>query len=339
MSWQEISDKDAWNSFLLSQKNNNFLQSFEFGEFYLSLGKKIWRLGFGSKKIDGICLLVKQESKFGNFIYVPGGPFLDDINLLDSLITTITQIAKVENISFVRFDPRIVSQSLDAKFSSLGLKKIKNFTQPQCTQVLDLTKSLEDLKRSFSESTRYNVGWVARKGVRVEFSSDEKDFTHFEKLLQETSQRQNFRLHGEVGYYQKQFKAFLDAGKASLYIAREPSGDGNTVLAAAVIITFGKTVTYLHAASSSKNPKLRAPYLMQWQIIEDAKKAGAEFYDFWGVSASDSKTDPWAGVTGFKKGFGGEKICYDPPYDLVLDKKYWFFSLSERLRKQVQRWL
>ncbi len=284
-------------------------------------------------------MLVKQETKLGKFLYIPGGPVVEGKHALDSLIKFITQMATKEGVNFVRFDPRVVDEKLAENLESLGLKRIQNYTQPECTMVLDLRRGLEEIKKGFSESTRYNIGWVSRKGIRVLVSEREEDIEIFVKLLKETSTRQSFRLHGEADYYKKQFKAFLDSGKAKLYMAKEPKEDGEEVLASAVVIKFGKTTTYLHAASSGKNPKLRAPYLMQWRIIEDAKNEGFETYDFWGAAKDDHHSDPWAGVTAFNKGFGGRRICYQPPYDLVLNKRYYLEKALERTRLLVRRWL
>jgi lipid II:glycine glycyltransferase (peptidoglycan interpeptide bridge formation enzyme) len=220
----------------------------------------------------------------------------------------------------------------------MGLVKANNFTQPECTLTLDLSKSLEELKKDFSESTRYNIGWVERKGVKVESRRNTTDIEIFLRLLEQTSTRQGFKLNAEEDYYKKQYKVFEQAGMAKLYLAYEPQSDGGEVLASAIVVKFGRTVTYLHAASSPRNPKLRAPYLMQWKIIVDAKDSGAEVYDFWGVSPSDDPKDSWAGVTAFKKGFGGTRVCYSLPYDLVLNKKYFLDVILEKMRLITRKW-
>lgn len=338
-AWREVANREEWNDFVADFQSGSFLQSYEFGEFQQTLGKKIWRLGCKDSQLKGTCLLIKQKTKFGSFLYIPGGPLITENRILESLIKEITQLAREEKVSFVRFDPRIIGPDLASKYLSLGLVKVNNFTQPQCSLVLNLNESLEGIRSKFFESTRYNIGWVQRQGVTIKVSSDINEIELFEKLLSETATRHDFTLHGEKEYYRKQFEAFQKSGKAKLYLAYEPENEGQKVLASAVVINFGKTVTYLHAASSSLKPKLRAPYLMQWKIIEDAKNSGAEIYDFWGVAATDSPNDPWSGVTNFKKGFGGEKICYERAYDLILDKKYLLDSFLEKLRLKIRRWV
>ncbi len=45
MTIQEISDKEQWNAFLLSQPRGHLLQSYEWGELNRYLGGQIYRLG------------------------------------------------------------------------------------------------------------------------------------------------------------------------------------------------------------------------------------------------------------------------------------------------------
>ncbi len=331
--------QDQWDKFLTANSKSTFLQSYQYGEFHKNLGQKVWRLGLSKGgEFNGVCLLVKPSTKLGSFIYCPSGPVLADWEAgFETLLEKATEIGKREKVGFIRFDPRILSDNQEKSLLEKGLRKTSNYTQPQCTQILDLTKSLDEIRKNFSDSTRYNIGWVERKGVKVNISQNPSEIDIFVDLLKETAQRQHFRLHAKKDYYKKQFLVLREKGMAKLFLAYEPEKDGQDVLAAAIVINFGDTVTYLHAASSNKNPKLRAPYLMQWKIIEDAKNSGFKHYDFWGVAKDDSPLDPWAGVTEFKSSFGGEKVCYQKPFDLVLTKDYYLETLLEKARIVIRK--
>ena len=69
----------------------------------------------------------------------------------------------------------------------------------------------------------------------------------------------------------------------------------------------------------------------------DAKKNGAKYYDFWGIAPDDNPKHPWAGVTRFKKGFGGEEVHRPGTFDLVISKPWYliykFFRFINRLKK------
>ena len=339
-AWIEIDDFKHWDSVLAEKEQASFLQSSAFGKFHQSLGNKVWYLGkMKGNKLSGLCLVVKLASKTGSFLYVPGGPFIDDWEEdFPSLAKFLGQLGKDERVSFVRLDAREIGSQQLKLIEQFELKESPTYTQPQCTLILNLDKSLDELKKGLSASTRYNIGWVERQGVAVKVSEKPSDIEIFNKLLAETAARHHFRLVNKPDYYREQFLSFARADQAKLYLTYGPGKLSNEVLSAAIVIYFGKTATYLHAASSSKAPKLRAPYLMVWKAIADAQEAGFKFYDFWGVAKDESPKDPWAGVTTFKKSFGGERRCYEKPYDLVLDNKGYYFSIfGEKARNILKR--
>ncbi len=338
-SWKLVENSKEWDNLLSNQDFGNFLQSFEFGEFHEKIGNRVWRFGQkNSEDKTNICQVIELKSRFGRFFYVPGGPILENWGEdIGGLVEELKQLAIQEKISFVRFDPRILNDKQAALVKDFGFKEAQVFTQPQTSLLLDLSQSFEKIRSGFSDSTRYNVGWVERKGVNVEISQDQSDIALFNELLAETASRHNFKLYRNKEYYKEQFLAFAKNQKAKLFLAYEPEEFGQAILSAAVVIYFGDTVTYLHAASSSKNPKLRAPYLMQWKIIEDAKNSGYKNYDFWGVAKDNDPKDPWAGVTEFKRSFGGQKIYYQKPYDLAIDKSYYLTTLVEKTRDLTKK--
>lgn len=92
---------------------------------------------------------------------------------------------------------------------------------------------------------------------------------------------------------------------------------------------YGDTATYLYGASSDENRSVMAPFLLQWRLIQEAKKEGFRYYDFFGIS--DKK---WPGVTRFKKGFGGETVSYPGTFDVIFDKaNYGFYQILRKARR------
>jgi lipid II:glycine glycyltransferase (peptidoglycan interpeptide bridge formation enzyme) len=77
-----------------------------------------------------------------------------------------------------------------------------------------------------------------------------------------------------------------------------------------------------------------APYLCQWIAIGEAKAAGVKIYDLWGIAESESPSDPWAGITRFKQGFGGEEVTFPGTFDYVI-KPFWYnlFFMAAKIRK------
>ena len=132
-----------WNQFLAQQKLSSFLQSWEWGEFQESLGRKIWRLGVINDKnnLFGVALVVRYDISFKkikkNYLYIPRGPIIDNSEpkVDNLLVDKIKAIAEEQNSLFVRFDP-------GSKLEILKNKRAKptKFVQPKDTWILDLTQ-------------------------------------------------------------------------------------------------------------------------------------------------------------------------------------------------------
>ena len=75
----------------------------------------------------------------------------------------------------------------------------------------------------------------------------------------------------------------------------------------------GDTAVYLLGAAGAKGRDLLASYLLQWAVIEYAKRKGNRFYDLGGI---DQKGNP--DVYRFKKRFNGRYVAEPGPYELVV---------------------
>ena len=75
-----------------------------------------------------------------------------------------------------------------------------------------------------------------------------------------------------------------------------------------------------------------APYVLQWFEITRAKNDGFKYYDFWGIAPNDDPKHPWAGVTRFKKGFGGIIVEYGGTWEKGVSWKYNLYRILRKLR-------
>ena len=320
-------DKERWNNFIKKQKFNQFLQSFEWGQFQEKLGKKIWQITvLENEKVVGEALVIEEKLPFKkNYLYSPRGPIIDSSSPKSKIIALmfekIKEIASRDTI-FWRIEP---SENLPA--SDYQIQPVKQ-VQPSKTLVLDLNKEESHLLSSMHPKTRYNIRLASRHGVKIKTvnpksSNFSHDFEIFWQLLQQTAERNKFRLHPKI-YYQKMLESF-DERMIKLYLAQWRE----KILAGGIFIFFGNTVTYLHGASGNEFRNLMAPYLLHWNLIEKAKELGFRYYDFWGI---DEKK--WPGLTRFKKGFGGKEVKYPGTFDLIFNK-FWYklYQVGKLLKK------
>ena len=329
-------NKEEQDKILTSTSHSPFLQSHAWGEFQEKIGRKTHIFGvFSKEKPVGVVSAFQVQARFNSYLYVPWGPVLNkwEKGMVEELSVNFRSIAKNEKLDFIRLEPRVMGESEAATLEKIGFKKTRSFTQPECTAILDLSKSEEELLSSMSPSTRYNVHNVERKGVKVR-QGDGQDIEVFEKLLTQTAERHKFTVDIHPGYYKKQYETLKEENMMGIFVAefeKEP-------LAAALVTFFGDTATYLYAASSRSQPKLRAPYLLIWKSIKESKKRGYKYFDFWGIAPKDaSPSHSWAGVTNFKMSFGGERVCYAPVFDLPTSNKYLLSKFIEISRRPVRK--
>ncbi|MDD5043689.1 MAG: peptidoglycan bridge formation glycyltransferase FemA/FemB family protein [Patescibacteria group bacterium] len=321
----EIKDKIFWNNFVKQNgEYSAFLQSWEWGEFQKNLGRKFWRLGGEEDgQLIGVALVIKNNLPLGkSYLYIPRGPIttynsqLETHNFLEKIIEYIND----KSIIFMRFEP---PQQFTIDNLQLTAKKV-GAVQPEHSLILDLGKSEEELLGAMHPKTRYNIHLAEKRGVKVYFRKEKEDAENFWRLLQETASRDEFRAH-DKNYYQRMLEL------ENVYVATaEYQGK---VLAANIIINWGETATYLHGASSNQERQVMAPHLLQWETIKRAKAEGYKYYDFWGIAPpGSSKAKSWAGITRFKKGFGGEEVKYPGTYDKVISAWwYQFYNLGRKV--------
>ena len=388
--------KEIWNEFIAKNNSEGFLQSWEWGEFQKSLGRKVWRIGIIEDKknlesgiwnienLVAVALIVKHDLPFGkSYLYCPRGPvFIEsriknqESRILSFLFNKVRKISKGEKSLFLRIDLTTpLTPTLSRGERERWIKKSPNEIQPRNTLMLNLKKSEEELLKEMKQKTRYNIRLAEKKELRItnyELRIDnkkifEEKFEEFWKLVEETSERDKFSSHSK-NYYWQMLKSLtttpltptrgfhspngaerseavepkmqdLQMRFHSSAETMEPSNDScscsqklqarlylaeyeNKTIAANIVLFFGDIAVYLHGASSNKDRNLMAPYLLQWQQILDAKKAGCKKYDFWGIAPMVRQAhhdNNWGGITKFKKGFGGEEKNYIGAYDLVFD--------------------
>ena len=405
----EENEKNRWNRSIAENNSESFLQSWEWGEFQKSIGRKIWRLavvdnfdnnphpnpclsgrqtlsegeGVNTKyqilntKYYLMVLIVKHDLPFGrSYLYCPRGPVMSQkfikskvykVEVLSFLFNEIKKIAREEKSLFLKIDPPI-DWNIEHRIWNLensGFKKSPSEIQPRDTLILDITKSEEELLKEMKQKTRYNIRLAGKKELRItnyELRIDnkkifEEKFEEFWKLVKETSERDKFSSHNKNYYWEmlenlsKTQKAPQPCGtmeptnlQSRLYLAKYE----NKTIAANVVLFFGDMAVYLHGASSNEYRNLMAPYLLQWQQILDAKKAGCKKYDFWGIDSSQKSiklkvhkvNNGWGGITRFKKGFGGYEKNYIGAYDLIFSNiGYTIYKIIKFVKLKVVKFI
>lgn len=315
----------------------NFLQSKVWKSFLDKQKIKWWQLSVTDdlEKPVAVCLLYEKKLFLGkSYLYSPKGP----IWLADNLSTGEKQEALELILSQIR-DITIATHDREELFCKIEpedsipqpptLVKSQN-VQPAHTWVLDLDKDNKQLLGDMHAKTRYNIALSQRRGVRVVVSTKAEDLKHFLKLLPGTTKRQKIKAHSNK-HYHGLWQTLIEHQVGKLYLAEI---DGK-VVAANILIIFGKATTYLHGVSDYNYRQTMAPYALQWQAIKDAKEQGQHVYDFWGITNSAGFPRNWQGITRFKQGFGGREITSPGSYNFIYNKQWYSFYLKAKHWKNI----
>lgn len=335
IEFRKIKEKQLWENFLIRQKDQcNFLHSWNWGEMHLLLNHKIFRLGFYEKdQLTGLCLLIKQEAARGNYLECPGGPIINwhKKDHFKAFVSLIKNIGRQENCLFIRVRPQ-VPQNINnqQKFKGLGFIKSPMHLHAQDTWVLDITKDESLILKGMRKTTRYLIRKAVKDGVKIVKSINLEDINILYKLQKETAKRHNF-IPFSLNFFKAHFQAFIKDKEIIIFKAVWQK----KIHSCAMIIFYQERAVYHYSASSSTLSKIPVSYLLQWEAIKEAKKRKCQIYDFWGIAPENSpKNHRFAGVTLFKKGFGGYGASYLPAQDLPLKWNYWLTYIFETIRRR-----
>jgi lipid II:glycine glycyltransferase (peptidoglycan interpeptide bridge formation enzyme) len=329
----KIIEKEQLDSFVSAQDNSQLLQSWNWSVFQEKAGHQVWRFGlWEQKKLLATAVLIEHLLPLNkSYLYCPRGPILKKglserektvaLKLILSKARDLTMETKAEEI-FFRLEP-----TFDYRSSIIGLKKTKSI-QPANTLILNLAPSINELLASMHQKTRYNIRLAEKNEINIE-RAKETDFDQAWPLFEQTGSRDKFKLHPK-SYYQKMLASLP---RVELWLAKKD----NAIIAANLIGFFGDTVTYLHGASDYNCRQLMAPYLLQWTVIKEAKARGFKYYDFHGIAPSENPNHPWAGITRFKKGFGGQPTDYAGTFDFIYEKNWYkLYKLFRKLNRLIK---
>ncbi|MBU2635294.1 peptidoglycan bridge formation glycyltransferase FemA/FemB family protein, partial [Patescibacteria group bacterium] len=153
-------------------------------------------------------------------------------------------------------------------------------------------------------------------------------------LLDKTADRHHF-VPFSLNYLKNQFSCFALNNQIIIYLGKYKE----EIISGAVMIFWQNIGFYHHGASLSKYNKIPVSYLLQWEAIKEAKRQGCERYNFWGIAPDDNKSHAWAGLSLFKKGFGGYRKDYVQTQDLPLSKMYYLITRPFEKIRRIKRGL
>ena len=308
-------------------------QSLEWKNYQESIGRqtRLYGLKNASGGFSATALVIVDKTAFGLSTWdIPRGPVFDDPEAGKELINHIKKEAKKDHCMTLYFSPYF-------PLSSFHFPLSKRNEQPTTTIVLNLTLTDDELMKQMKPKGRYNVRLAQKKGITV---TESDDVNAFYELLEKTSKRDGFQIKPK-SHYEKFLSVLPNSFLLLIYPPEESAKceyrnvknddvshfalrtshldrSSHFPIAALLGTIHNKTGFYYYGASDDRYKALMAPYLLQWEAMRLCKSRGCITYDLLGIAPEDDPKHPWAGITRFKKQFGGEIVEYPPEREVVL---------------------
>jgi peptidoglycan pentaglycine glycine transferase (the first glycine) len=339
-----LENTESKNKFIQGNSpDGGFLQSEEWRKFQESVGRKTFHVeseGFWANVVEHKLPIV------GKYFYIPRGPIMScntQHETCNKGIKNLIELAKRENAGWIRIDANnssldIIRNSVEINGNKLKIVRAPHDMQPREILVMDITKLEEQLLAEMKAKTRYNIKLSQKHGISLRITNpyeytNNKDVEEFLKLVKITAERDKITTHPE-SYYRKMFDT-IPPENLKLYVAEYQ----NKVIAANIVVFYGNAATYLHGASDNEYRNVMAPYLLQWQAMMDAKRAGFAKYDLGGIRTCNMQratcSNGWVGITRFKLGFAPstKPFIFPGSYDIILNPfKYRIYRIIQKIK-------
>ncbi len=327
---QEVFGRDTrWDSFVQHHSPEALFQSSYWHAVQERVNARTWMYRYtDGPRVVAQALVIKVCAKRGTFLHIRHGPVFayKSIQYFRPVLEHLINLAKRERALFVRVSPLIADTPQNRNTAkALGLRPAAiHAMDAEVTLLLDITRSEDEIFRSFRKSTRYEIRKSERAGASIDISVNVRDLSHFFRLYEKTARRKHFVRHTGI---QEEFEEFVSSGKAALFLGRFRG----EVVASAIILYYNRRAIYHHGATVPSD--VSVSHLLQWKSILEAKRRGCAWYNFWGVVENASMHHPWYGTTLFKLGFGGRIVRYMHAHDYPVSPWYIVPRTIEMLRK------
>jgi lipid II:glycine glycyltransferase (peptidoglycan interpeptide bridge formation enzyme) len=282
--------------------------------------------GWKAYEIEGISVLQKELFLGKSFLYAPEVEW-SAIKNIDKLLTKIKEIAQKNKTIFTRLE--ILDQNNEEIISNLKEKKfIKAFEeiQPEYRQIIDISKSEEEILSQMKEKGRYNTRVAQKRGVVIEKSHN---LNEFYKIFCETAERDGFEIR-PFKYFEDLMLKLRPINAVELLVAKY----NLKTIAAEIVTYYQDTASYLYGASSNEDRNVMAPYLLHFEAMKQGKARGCKYYDLLAVNPEGKEDHKFAGIGRFKRQFGGRTINIVGSWDLIY-QPFWYklFKIAEQFRR------
>ena len=335
-------NRNIYENFVSTHKNGGFTQSLLWPNVKKQWKWEAFMCTDENGDVKGAQLVLIRPLPMGySFLYSPRGPVYDyeDTATRHEMFEAVKGLAKKYKAYKYTMDPEIpadrkdiVDRILADGFTlDVGGKSGLDCIQARFNYKLNIAdRTADELFNNFHSKTRYNVRVAMKHNVEVKLGTTD-DLDDFDRLMKKTGERDGFSTRNKP-YFERFMNALGD--RAKLYMCYY---NGKAV-SGAIYVSYAGKACYVYGASDNEHRNVMPNYLMQWEMIQQAKNEGCYIYDFQGVSGNIEEGDAQYGLYRFKKGFNGELAEYAGEFSFVfkpfVDK---MINTAQNLRKLIKK--
>ena len=319
---------DEWDELIAKgPTGGNILQGKEFLEQKSDAG---WTVRYILIDDRAVSVLEKNIRLLGKLWYCPLGPDVASVDDLASLIDVLLPFARKHGVFSLKIEPLLDHV---VEISKLPMKKTTPVQYNTSTVLVDLSPSLDEIMGSLPQKGRHAIRRAERDGVCIKKVPVTEEYCRsMYNLLKETGDAAGFPVR-PYGYYKSFYQRYGDNGGLFLaYFDDKP-------VAGAFAMVLGKKSMYKDGASVRDRPAYGASHLLQWHVIEWAKKKGSLTHDLAGappIAHAHDPAHPLYAIGKFKRQFNPEITEYVGAFNVAITPfrgMLWHRWLEKLVRK------
>ena len=237
-------------------------------------------------------------------------------------------------------DPARVDDEPSPQLASLGLVRRPYIQGNRHTAIVQLGPDDDALIAGFDKKCRNMIRRAQRDEVTVyRPDSTSETFAHMHRLMRLVGGGKADLMLRSRDYTERLWREFSSAGQGQFYAI---DGDDGTPAVMGYLIRIGTRAFYKDGGSERDRVKPGMSNLLLWQMMLDARDAGATEFDLFGVApawAQSTDEHPSYGLGLFKLSFARERTDYIGAFDLVIKPRAYrlWRAAGERIVGAVHR--
>ncbi|MDR2538522.1 MAG: peptidoglycan bridge formation glycyltransferase FemA/FemB family protein [Bifidobacteriaceae bacterium] len=319
-------DAKLWNKFVNSN-NGHPLQLWQWGDLKSEFDWEATRVQIyktnrkNAPVIGGFQILKRHLPKpFKATYYIPRGPIVvgeeNQLKVFEALKEYTEKNLKKTGV-LLQIEPALekIDDAID-----LG-KRAKDTNLLPETVILDLTKTEDELFRSMTKKTRWNINRSQRNDIEIVEAKNEADVEACYNVYKSTADEDDFGIH-TLEYYQAVFRVL---GKFNrVYMVKFQ----NKVIAFLWNLENKNLSFELYAGATQLGYDMRVNYALKWHAIRQAQAHKVAAYDLNGLLND--------GISHFKLGFSsGKRVRFIGTYERSLSSLSKLYKIALPVAKRI----